>query len=104
MAWLLRICVNESHRDPAVFAEPNTFDPDRFAGRTFSRLEYSPFGADTHGCMGAQIAHFLGRILVEELCAGFEWRLTRAGPPEHGSRQRDHWRPSAETLAVMQKR
>jgi cytochrome P450 len=102
--WLLRICVNESHRDPDVFAEPDKFDPDRFAGRTYSRSEYAPFGADTRGCMGARIAHFLGRVLVEELCAGFEWRLTRTGAPEHGSRQRDHWRPSADTLAVMHTR
>jgi cytochrome P450 len=99
--WLLRICVQESHRDPQVFAEPDRFNPDRFLGRTFSRSEYSPFGADTRGCMGARIAHFLGRILVEELCIGYTWRLTRTGPPERGSRQRDHWRPSQRSLVVM---
>jgi cytochrome P450 len=99
--WLLRICVQESHRDPATFPEPNRFDPDRFVGRTFARSEYSPFGADTRGCMGARVAHFLGRILVEELCAGFAWRVTRTGPPERGSRQRDHWRPSARSRVVM---
>ena len=99
--WLLRICVQESHRDPLVFEEPDRFDPDRFLGRTFGRSEYSPFGADARGCMGARIAHFLGRILVEELCIGYTWRLTRTGPPERGSRQRDHWRPSQQSLAVM---
>ena len=99
--WLLRICVQESHRDPAVFTDPDRFDPDRFLDRTFGRSEYSPFGADTRGCMGARIAHFLGRILVEELCIGYTWHLTRTGPPERGSRQRDHWRPSQRSLVVM---
>jgi cytochrome P450 len=99
--WLLRICVQESHRDPATFADPDRFDPDRFLGRTYARSEYSPFGADTRGCMGARVAHFLGRVLVEELCAGFTWRVTRTGPPERGSRQRDHWRPSARSRVVM---
>ena len=99
--WLLRICVQESHRDPAVFAEPDRFDPDRFLGRTYSRSEYSPFGADTRGCMGSRVAHFLGRILVEELCLGYTWHLTRTGPPERGSRQRDHWRPSQASRVVM---
>ena len=30
--WYLRICVKESHSDPAIFANPGSFDPDRFIG------------------------------------------------------------------------
>ena len=101
VGWLLRICVQESHRDASVFDDPDRFDPDRFISRRYSRSEYSPFGADTRGCMGARIAHFLGRILVEELCLGYEWRVVRTGPPERGSRQRDHWRPSAASRVVL---
>jgi cytochrome P450 len=91
--WLLRVCVQESHRDPAIFPEPDRFDPDRFLGAPRSRREYSPFGVDDHGCMGVPIVHFLGRIFVEELCAGYHARLIRDAPPERGTRHRDHWRP-----------
>ena len=50
--WLLRILVHESHRDPTVYPEPDRFNPDRFLARTFDKTEYSPFGADAHGCNG----------------------------------------------------
>ncbi len=92
--WILRICVQESHRDPDVFPNPATFDPDRFIGRSLSKSEYATFGLDGHGCMGASMVHFFGRILVEELCLGYTTRVTRDGPFEHGTRHRHHWRPS----------
>ncbi|MBK6805586.1 MAG: cytochrome P450 [Betaproteobacteria bacterium] len=57
--WILRLCVNEAHRDPAVFEDPDRFDPG-LRDRAWSRNEYSPFGGHTHGCMGAHLAHFLG--------------------------------------------
>jgi cytochrome P450 len=100
--WLLRICVQESHRDAAIFADPNRFNPDRFLGRTYNRSEYSPFGADVHGCMGSQISLFIGRLFVEELCHGFRWSVTHDGPLERGSRHRHHWRPSASKRVVVQ--
>ncbi|MDX1393620.1 MAG: cytochrome P450 [Gemmatimonadota bacterium] len=93
--WLLRVCVQESHRDPRFFPDPDRFDPDRFAGHPRSRREYSPFGVDEHGCMGVSMVHFLGGIFVEELCRGYETRVVRDAPPERGSRHRDHWQPGA---------
>lgn len=94
--WMVRFCIHESHRDPAVFSDPDRFDPERFAGRSFTRDEYAPFGADAHGCMGSHIAHCLGRLLVEEIARGFELRVVVDGPVETaGNRHRDHWRPSS---------
>jgi cytochrome P450 len=100
--WSIRFCIHESHRDPAVFADPDRFDPERFARRTYSRDEYAPFGADAHGCMGAHITHFLGRLFVEELAQGFEWQIVQDGPTEPGgNRHRDHWRPNSRHRVVM---
>lgn len=100
--WLVRFCTRESHRDSAVFSAPDRFDPDRFARRTYSRDEYAPFGADAHGCMGSHIARFLGRLFVEELALGFEWRVVTDGPPERaGNRHRDHWRPNSRQRVVV---
>ena len=99
--WLLRICVQESHADPNIFPNPQLFDPNRFLARTFGKSEYSPFGADERGCMGARLALFLGRVFVEELCLGYEWQVTRDGPLERGSRQRHHWRPSAASRVML---
>ncbi len=99
--WLLRHCVQEGHRDPDTFPEPDRFNPDRFAGRTFGRAEFSPFGADNHGCLGRNIVQFLGRIFVEELCHGYAWEVTSDGPLERGSRHRHHWRPSSLRKVIV---
>ena len=103
--WMLRCCVQESHRDPAMFPEPHRFAPERFAQLASSRDQYAPFGADAHGCMGSHIAHFLGRLFVEELALGFDWRVVTDGPPERaGNRHRDHWHPSSRQRVVMTSR
>lgn len=98
--WLIRLLIQESHRDPAVFSDPDRFDPERFARRKYTRVEYAPFGADAHGCMGYRLAHLLGKTLVEEL-AGYDCRVVSDGPLERGNRHRHHWRPSADLRVTM---
>jgi len=99
--WLLRVCIQESHRNADLFEEPDRFDPDRFARRAFSRMEYSPFGLDSHACMGARLTLSLGGVFVEEL-ARFDWEVLEDGPIERdGNRQRYHWRPSPRLRVRM---
>jgi cytochrome P450 len=102
--WLLRICVKESHRDRGVFPEAETFAPDRFLARRFTRAEYSPFGASQHACNGVDLTNMIARCLVEELARGFESRVVRDGPLERDFRHWDHWRPSARLRLAVSRR
>jgi cytochrome P450 len=99
--WLLRMLIQESHRDPAVFPEPDRFDPDRWIARSHGRADYSPFGAEAHGCMGPRLTYFLARIFVEEVSIGYDWHVVSDGPVVRGNRHRHHWRPSPHLRVVM---
>ncbi len=99
--WLIRVCVRESHRDPAVFAAPLTFNPDRFRERTYTRDEYSPFGTGSHACLGSLLTQIVGRLFLTELARGFDWRVVADGPREFG---RLHWQPSRHFRITLRPR
>jgi enediyne biosynthesis protein E7 len=88
--WYLRICVQESHRDPAIFPNPDVFDPDRFLGAHYGRDEYSPFGMALHSCLGVKATVTVASTFVQELARGYDWSLLRDGTPEFTGY---HWRP-----------
>jgi cytochrome P450 len=89
--WYVRVCVQEAHRDPGVFDDPETFDPDRFARRRYTRREYAPFGMLEHSCLGVSAAMRVAETFVRELCAGYDLRVVDDGPVETDGY---HWRPS----------
>jgi cytochrome P450 len=91
--WLLRVCVRESHRDPALFENPNEFNPDRFLRRRYSRPEYSTFGASRISCLGEHLTLTIGRIFVEAMAATVETSVIQNGPLEY---RRWHWKPSSK--------
>ena len=93
--WQMRVCVWESHRDAATFAEPAQFCPERFGERDFSSSEYSPFGWGQHACNGVALTSMICRAVLESLVSGFEVEVTGGEPAEHGSRHWNHWRPNA---------
>lgn len=89
--WLIRICVWESHQNPDVFIHPERFDADRFLNRTYTRLEYSPFGASSHACLASNLAMGVGSVFVSELATGFRLTASSAGSVELGKNR--HWEP-----------
>jgi cytochrome P450 len=89
--WYVRVCVQEAHRDPAVFDNPDRFDPDRFADQQYSRDEYAPLGMLNHSCLGADATFRLCETFVRELSFGYEVRVASDGEPIHDGH---HWRPS----------
>lgn len=88
--WWLRVCVNESHRDPAVFPSPETFDPDRFDNRRYTIAEYAPFGMFEHSCLGVPTTHALASAFVREYCE-LDWILCEDAEPDYDG---NHWTPS----------
>jgi cytochrome P450 len=63
-----------ANRDPAVFADPHTFDITR------SPNSHLSFGIAEHFCLGVHLARLEGRIFFEELLATFP-AIEPAGDP-----------------------
>lgn len=68
-------------RDPRVYADPDTFDPDRWlAGRAdaAARAAYLPFGAGPHKCIGEGLA--LAEMVEVVATVAERFQLTLTGP------------------------
>ncbi len=50
------IALSALHFNPAVWNDPDSFDPDRFLNRRPSPFEYAPFGGGYRRCIGAAFA------------------------------------------------
>ena len=99
----VRVCVRESHRDAAVFANPDAFEPDRWLRMTVDKEHYSPFGAanSRSRCLGEGLTLTFGRLFVEEAAAGYDMRVLRDGPIEFSG---VHWRPSTKFRIALSAR
>jgi cytochrome P450 family 110 len=64
------------HHDPATYPDPESFRPERFLERTYSKTEFMPFGGAHRRCLGAGLAEYTMRIAVAE-CAK-EWNFESA--------------------------
>jgi cytochrome P450 len=103
--WLLRVCMRESHDDPAVFPDPGRFDPGRFAARQYDRTEYCPFGDGPHACIGSGVSILIARTLVIALATDVDVRGVADAPPERaGNRHWSHWRPSPRFRVALRHR
>jgi cytochrome P450 len=70
-------------RNPAVFADPLRFDPQRFEGdwkARYPKYAYFPFGGGPHVCLGANLAMFEGQIILPMLVRRF--KFTEAPHPD----------------------
>ena len=90
--WLVRVCTQESHRDPSLFDDPNRYDPDRFLRPSWSAAAYAPFGIDGHSCIGEALTRRFTSMLLVRLARSYDIVVTADGPLQMGEFQ--HWTPS----------
>ncbi|KAJ9606411.1 hypothetical protein H2200_009372 [Cladophialophora chaetospira] len=74
---IISIQAYTTHRDPAVFPDPNSFKPERWLDETAEmRHLYVPFGADgPRKCIGIHLAYMELRVILAALFHRFELRF-----------------------------
>ncbi|MDC0743552.1 cytochrome P450 [Polyangium mundeleinium] len=71
------------HRDPALYPDPERFDPARFtpeAEAARPRLAWMPFGAGPRVCVGAAFAHLEGTLVLATLLQRFRFERVEDRP------------------------
>lgn len=66
-----------THRNPALWTEPDKFDPDRFARGEDKAHPHSfiPFGGGPRVCLGQNLAMLEMRLIVAVLAREYQWEL-----------------------------
>ncbi|KAF8032918.1 hypothetical protein BT93_D1722 [Corymbia citriodora subsp. variegata] len=74
-------------RDPAVWANPNEFMPERFLGSDVDvwgqDFELIPFGGGRRICLGLPLATRMLHLMLGSLINAFNWRLEDGVTPEN---------------------
>ncbi|KAK5641507.1 hypothetical protein RI129_010054 [Pyrocoelia pectoralis] len=60
------------HRDPALFPNPEDFNPDRFLGISNRSLAFLPFGSGRRNCIGSRFALLEIKIVLIRILLKFE--------------------------------
>lgn len=67
-----------THRDPAIWKNPDSFCPERFAhGRTSQKgagMAYVPFGGGPRACIGAAFGQMEARLVMAHLLRAFDFQ------------------------------
>ena len=99
--WRIRVLIREGHRDPAIFDDPERFDPDRFARAELIGKRLATFGLGAHACIEPQLTETAVTVALTVLARSFEWQVVDDGPREYGWA---HWQPSARFRVAFLRR
>jgi cytochrome P450 len=69
------------HRDPAVYAEPDVFRPERFLGGQPDHYAFLPFGGGAHRCLGATLATLEAKVVLREILRCLDFSAASMEPP-----------------------
>ena len=64
------------HHDPAIYPNPEQFNPERFVERTYTPFEFLPFGGGHRRCMGASLSDYEMRIALAEIISRWDFEPT----------------------------
>jgi cytochrome P450 len=77
--WTVRLEIAGTHEDPAVWADPLAFDPERWlagkAGEPRRPHSFIPFGGGPRVCLGASFAEAEMRVMLALLLRAYAWEL-----------------------------
>jgi cytochrome P450 len=71
-----------THRDPALWPNPEGFDPLRFEASEQPRYAYFPFGGGPHLCIGAGFAMMEAQIVLATVAQHLRLDLVPGHPVE----------------------
>jgi retinoid hydroxylase len=78
--WYVFVFPMFTHLMPEIYAEPDRFDPDRFAPprEEDKKQPYSliGFGGGVHGCLGIEFANMEMKIILSTLLQKYDWTVT----------------------------
>jgi cytochrome P450 len=81
----ITLCIGAANRDPAVFADPDALDVERYTRANTAR--HLAFGFGIHQCAGLSLARLEGRVAIGRFLSRFgSYRLS--APPRRGGRAR----------------
>jgi cytochrome P450 len=99
--WLVRICLAEAHRDPAVFTDPDKFIVERFDQAPPTQKQFLPFGAFKRSCLGESVARIFCRHFLCTWAQG--WNGHQIGE-SHEDYAAWHWTPGSDFRLVLRPR
>jgi cytochrome P450 len=76
--WTALYMINAAHRDPAIYRDPDTFDPERFSPeRNESSVPFSlvGFGGGARVCIGYAFAQQEMKVLASHLLRHYDWEV-----------------------------
>lgn len=82
----LLVAISALHQREDIFAEPQRFDPTRFARRRYLPWEYAPFGGGVRKCLGWAFALTQMKIVLGSVLANWRVDLVDTGLPQASRR------------------
>jgi cytochrome P450 len=79
-------CIALLHEDPALFPDPERFDPERFAGSKADMYGWIPFGGGVRRCIGASFASLEMRVVLRTILRDFVIEPATEAPERPHSR------------------
>ena len=82
--WTVYLVLSLNNHDPAIYANPKTFDPDRFERGEHRKhpMAFIPQGAEPptgHRCLGLDYSTFVSLTFLTILVRDYDWEL----PPQN---------------------